>query len=165
MQLYSQLGKEPNFNKKLLSFENDYQDSEDRNQKWATDSMHASQPGNSCPKSVPCMVKGARAIQGRTITEMLWCALWAGSASHGRGGPVAAALAASWCHWEADNKRNPGSGTAVNLHLETGFSYIAKSNFSNMRKNNSAWLEATWQLKKGLQGFYCFPTSKKWGKN
>lgn len=74
VQLYSQLGKEPNFNKKLLSFKNDYQDSEDRNQKWATECMHTSQPGNSSPKSVLCMVSGARAIQGRTITEMLRCA-------------------------------------------------------------------------------------------
>lgn len=154
MQLYSEPGKEPNFNKKLLSFENDYQDSEDRNQKWTMDCMHTSQPGNSSTKSVPFMVNEARAIQGRTITEMLWCALWGGSAPHDRGGPEADAGAEqrAWHHWEADNKSTPGSGAAVNLHLEAGFSYIVKSNLSNMTKNNSArWLEATWQLKKGLQ--------------
>lgn len=140
MQSHSELRKEPNFNKKLLSFENDYQDSQDRNQKWAMDCMHTSQPGNSSPKSVPFTVNGARALQGRTISEMLQCALWAGSAPHGRGGPVADAAAEqrSWHPWEADNKRNSGSGTAVNLHLETGFSYTVKSNLSNMRKNNSA---------------------------
>lgn len=138
MQLYSELGKEPNFNKKLPSFENDYQDSEDSNQKWAMDCTHISQPGNSSPKSVPFMVNGARAIQGRTITEMLRCALWAGSAPHDRGGSVADAAVEqhAWHHWEAD-KRNPGSGTAVNFHLETGFSYIVKSNLKNMRMNNS----------------------------
>lgn len=29
----------------------------------------------------------------------------------------------AWCHWEADNKSTPGSGTAVNLPLETLVSY------------------------------------------
>lgn len=41
-----------------------------------------------------------------------------------------------WHRWEADNKRNPGSDIAVSLHLKPGFSYIVKSNLSNMRKNN-----------------------------
>lgn len=102
------------------------------------DCTHTSQSDNSSPKSVPFMVNGARAIQGRTITEMLRCALWAGSAPHDRGGSVAEAAAEqhAWHHWEADNKRNPGSGTAVNLHLETGFSYIVKSNLNNIRTNN-----------------------------
>lgn len=153
MQQYSELGKQPHFNKKLRSFETDYQDSEDRNQKWAMDHMHNSQAGNLSPRSVPFMVNGARAIQGRIITEMLRCALWAGSAPHDRGSPVADAAATqhAWHPWEADNKINPGSAIAVNLHLETGFSYILKTNLSNMRKNNSAWqLEVTWQLKKRL---------------
>lgn len=71
---------------------------------------------------------------------MLRCALWVSSALHDRGGPVADAAAKqrAWCRWEAGNNRNPSSGTAVNPHLETGLSYIVKSNSSNMRRSNAA---------------------------